>query len=144
MHVVTLSWSDKRLFTAVPYVQYTGESILCSLLMLAKVINTVYAWNSGLMRNGGNCLRCPRSLPWCPLKCSNRKSQIPHRGALYQRKIALPLQVHVWSIRPVILITCTFNNQDLHVLLQHNEILWSASMELYSPIHQNSILFGPI
>ena len=28
-----------------------------------------------------------------PLKCSNRKLQIPHRGALYQRQIALPLQV---------------------------------------------------
>ncbi len=22
--------------------------------------------------NGVNCLRCPWSLPWCPLKCSNR------------------------------------------------------------------------
>ena len=29
----------------------------------------------------------------------NRKLQIPHRGALYQGQIALPLQV--WSIRPV-------------------------------------------
>ena len=39
---------------------------------------------------------CPWSLPWCPLKCSNRKLQIPYRGALYQRITALPLQV--WSI----------------------------------------------
>ena len=47
--------------------------------------------------NGGNCLRYPWSLPWCPLKCSNRKFQIPHRGCHLPRKIALPLQV--WSIR---------------------------------------------
>ena len=48
--------------------------------------------------NGGNCLRCPWSLPWCPFKSPNRNLQIPHRGALCQGKIALPLQV--WSIRP--------------------------------------------
>ena len=57
---------------------------------------------AGLILNegsGGNCLHCPWSLPWCPLKCSNRNLQIPHRGALYQGKIALPLQVR--SIRSV-------------------------------------------
>ena len=43
--------------------------------------------------NGGNCLRCPWSLPWCPFKSPNRNLQIPHRGALCQGKIALPLQV---------------------------------------------------
>ena len=50
--------------------------------------------------NGGNCLCCPWSLPWCPFKSPNRNLQIPHRGALCQGKIALPLQVQ--SIRPVI------------------------------------------
>ena len=49
--------------------------------------------------NGGNCLRCPWSLPWCPFDSPNRNLQIPHRGALCQVKIALPLQVR--SIRPV-------------------------------------------
>ena len=48
--------------------------------------------------NGGNCLRCPWSLPWCPFKSPNRNLQIPHRGALCQGKVALPLQV--WSVRP--------------------------------------------
>ena len=48
--------------------------------------------------NGGNCLRCPWSLPWCPFKSPNRNLQIPHRGALCQGQIALPLQVR--SIRP--------------------------------------------
>ena len=36
--------------------------------------------------NGGNCLRCPWSLPWCPFKSPNRNVQIPHRGALCQGK----------------------------------------------------------
>ena len=49
--------------------------------------------------NGGNCLRCPWSLPWCPFKSPNRNLQILHRGALCQGKLALPLQVQ--SIRPV-------------------------------------------
>ena len=48
---------------------------------------------SGLILIGGNCLRCPWSLPWCPFKSPNRNLQIPHRGALCQGKIALPLQV---------------------------------------------------
>ena len=53
--------------------------------------------------NGGNCLRCPWSLPWCPFKSPNRNLQIPHRGALCQGKIALPLQVR--SIRPELEMT---------------------------------------
>ena len=53
--------------------------------------------------NGGNCLRCPWSLPWCPFISPNRNLQIPHRGALCQGKIALPLQVR--SIRPLIVST---------------------------------------
>ena len=57
--------------------------------------------------NGGNCLRCP-------LKCSNRKWQIPHRGALYQGTIALPLQV--WSIRPEIPMFCFSLRKKLHVV----------------------------
>ena len=40
----------------------------------------------GLIFNGGNCLRCPWSLPWCPFKSPNRNLQIPHRGALCQGK----------------------------------------------------------
>ena len=58
--------------------------------------------NAGLIfngGNGGNCLRYPWSLPWCPFKSPNRNLQIPHRGALCHGKIALPLQVR--SIRPV-------------------------------------------
>ena len=54
----------------------------------------------GLIFNGGNGGNCPWSLPWCPFKSPNRYLQIPHRGALCQGKIALPLQVR--SIRPVL------------------------------------------
>ena len=56
---------------------------------------------TGLIFNRGNCLRCPWSLPWCPFKSPNRNLQIPHRGALCQGKIALPLQVR--SIRPALM-----------------------------------------
>ena len=59
----------------------------------------IYTIYTGLIFNGGNCRRCPRSLPWCPFKSPNRNLQIPHRGALCHGKIALPLQVQ--SIRPV-------------------------------------------
>ena len=71
--------------------------IVCELHVHAGLI-----FNGG---NGGNCLRCPWSLPWYPFKSPNRNLQIPHRGALCQGQIALPLQVQ--SIRPVHVHICT-------------------------------------
>ena len=67
----------------------------------SSFINQHQICTSGLILhggNGGNCLRCPWSLPWCPFRSPNRNLQIPHRGALCQGKITLPLQVR--SIRP--------------------------------------------
>ena len=68
---------------------------------------TVLIFNGG---NGGNCLRCPWSLPWCLFKSPNRNLQIPHRGALCQGQIALPLQVRSTCIRParISLVSKTF------------------------------------
>ena len=85
--------------------------------------------------NGGNCLRCPWSLPWCPFKSPNRNLQIPHRGALCQGKIALPLQVR--SIRPVravrflIFFEPDWDTWNLQTSDTRIHVLFSTSTTLY-------------
>ena len=51
--------------------------------LITKLLNY---YITGLILNRGNSI-C------CPFKSPNRNLQIPHRGALRQAKIALPLQV---------------------------------------------------
>ena len=51
----------------------------------------------------------PGPLPWCTVKSPDRNLQIPHRGALYQGTIALPLQVQ--SIRPACKVYLHINSQ---------------------------------
>ena len=75
--------------------------------------------------NGGNCLCCPWSLPWCPFKSPNRNVQIPHRGALYQGKIALPLQV--LSIRPDVMV---FKYVFKQWLILHNSACWHVHVHV--------------
>ena len=49
----------------------------------------------------------PQQFPWCSLLCCGALCKVqflncPHKGALYQREIALPLQE--WSSMPVIVL----------------------------------------
>ena len=83
-----------------------------------------FCWYTGLIlnrSNGGNCLHCPWSLPWCHFKSPNRNLQIPHRGALCQGKIALPLQVSgmdTWN-----------DNWIAHVCMLHSGFLFRNNEE---------------
>ena len=60
---------EQKIFCSIDFV-YLLHSVAFSM------VRQVWCFTEAM---GGNCLRC--LLSWCPLKCSNRKWQIPHRGA---------------------------------------------------------------
>ena len=66
------------------YVRYKS-----SVLLILQV--TSFIPYAGLIFNGGNCLRCPWSLPWCPFKSPNRNLQIPQRCPLPRKNRLAPL-----------------------------------------------------